>query len=199
MKTTAIKNEALQKYLNETFVQASFHLSALTGKEISISRYFLNFIEGDQFIRENRNSDDEAYFASILKLRDIVPMDVILLISEAEGRTLYEILSGAGAGSVTEIDNDVIAGIGEINNILGSCFVNVLADKYKAEVHPTTPINTFDMLGAILEEILLQHEYIDNIVLCADVLLREKRMGRFHVRFMVISPQQQLPDMIHDD
>ncbi|MBN2414477.1 hypothetical protein JXO52_01475 [bacterium] len=199
MKTATIRNDALQKYLNETFVQASAHLSALTGKEISISRYFLNFIEGDRFIRENRSSDDAAYFASILKLRDIVHMDVVLLISEAEGVALYNILSGEDPEADMAVNDDVIAGIGEVNNILGSCFINVLADKYSVEGHPTTPINTFDMLGAILEEILLQHEYLDKVVLCADVLLREKQMGQFHVRFMVISPQEQLPDALIDD
>ena len=192
MRTALYPHEPLQKFLNDTFVKASSNLSALTEREFIITRYFLNFVEGDQFIHQNDNPGDEAYFASILKLRDIVHMDVVLLISEKEGLALFDLLYGEKTDQTKKVDSDVIAAIGEINNILGSCFINLLADRLHVEAHPATPINTFDMLGAILEDILLQHEYLDKIVLCADALLREKQMGQFHVRFMVISPQEQL-------
>ena len=199
MNTSLSPQEPLQKFLNDTFVMASSHFSELTGKEIIITRYFLNFLESDEFIRQNNMTGDEAYFASILKLRDILHLDVVLLISETEGLALYDLLNEKTAGKTIRIDSDVISTIGEINNILGSCFVNLLADRLEVEAHPTTPINTFDMLGAILEDIMLQQEYLDRVVLCADVLLREKQRGQFHVRFMVISPQEDLCGVIADE
>jgi len=110
--------------------------------------------------------------------------------------SLFDLLYGENSQKTKEVDSEVIAAIGEINNILGSSFINLLADRLNMEAHPATPINTFDMFGAILEDILLQHEYLDKVMLCADVLLREKQRGQFHVRFMVISPQEQLCGVI---
>jgi chemotaxis protein CheY-P-specific phosphatase CheC len=199
MHTRSYPNSSLQKFLNDTFIKASNSFTALTGKEFVISRYFLNFLEGDQFIRQNVDLREEAYFASILQLRDILQMDVGFFISEAEGLSLYNLLYGDRIKKINKVDPDVIAAIGEINNILGSCFVNLLADRLHTEAHPTTPINTFDMLGAILEDMLLQHEYMDKVILYADVLLREKQFGQFHVRFIVISPQEQLSEMIKNN
>jgi len=199
IKTELSNQEPLQKFLTDTFNTASQNFAALTGKHFVITRYFLNFLEGDQFIRQDDSLGDEPYFASILKLRDIIHMDVVLLISESEGLGLYDLLYGEENGKTETIDSEVVSAIGEINNILGSSFVNSLADHLQVEAHPTTPINTFDMLDAILEDILMQAEYLDTMVLCADVLLREKQMGQFHVRFLVISPQEQLSDVITNE
>lgn len=196
MKTELKNQEPLQKFLTDTFQTASQNFAALTGKHFVITRYFLNLLEGDQFIRQDENLGDEPYFASILKLRDIIHMDVVLLISENEGLALYDLLYGKEEEKTKTIDSEVICAIGEINNILGSSFVNSIADHLQVEAHPTTPINTFDMRNAILEDILMQDEYLDTVVLCADVLLREKQMGQFHVRFLVISPQEQLYSVI---
>lgn len=199
MKTSSYSKHSLQKFLNDTFIKATNNLSTITGKQFVISRYFLNCLESDQFIRQNENLGDEAYFSSILQLRDILDMDVVLLISESEGLSLYNLFYSDKTEEIKEVNSDVIAGIGEINNILGSCFVNLLADRLHMEAHPATPVNTFDMLDAILEDILLQHEYLDKMVLFADVLLREKQIGKFHVRCILVSPQEQLSDILIKD
>lgn len=199
MKKILYPHSSVQKFLNDTFNKASENFAALTGKEFVISRYFLNFLEGDQFIHKNVSIGEEAYFASILQLRDILNMDIVFFISESEGLSLYNLLYSDTSTNTTRVNPEVIAAIGEINNILGSCFVNLLADRLHMEAHPATPVNTFDMLGAIMEDILLQHEYRDKMVLFADVLLREKSLGQFHVRFIVISPEEQLSEMMKNN
>jgi len=132
------------------------------------------------------------FFASILKMKDTVHTEVVLLTAESEGFRLFDMISGHPAGTTRKADPNVIGGIGEVNNILGTTFINEFATRICRTVQPKIPVNAYDMLGAILQGVLLQDEYLDRTVICADAVIQESAVDGFKVRLIVLSDETQL-------
>ena len=58
--------------------------------------------------------------------------------------------------------------IGEICNILGTSYVNALAQMTGLEVEPRPPATTFDMIGAIVSSVLAQRADGSSLALMLD-------------------------------
>jgi two-component system chemotaxis sensor kinase CheA len=185
--------DALHVFFRRSFSKAGEQLSLLAGKPISVSDYTLEQTHMETLGRQMENHAEDSYFASILKVPNM-RTEAVLLISKREGLNLYDRLSGKRPGFTKTISDDAVAAIGEINNIVGSTFVNQLADLLDCEIHPEAPLSTFDMLGAIFEGILLQEEYMDRTILCADATVREKRSSGFKVRIILLLDPEKLPE-----
>jgi two-component system, chemotaxis family, sensor kinase CheA len=188
-----VNTRALNDFFRRSFAKAGEQLSMLTGKSIMVSDYSLEQTNMESLGIHMEDHAEECYFASILKVPDL-RTEAILLISKREGLKLYDHLAGKRPGSTRTITVDVVAAIGEINNIMGSTFVNQLADMLNREIHPSTPLSTFDMLGAVFEGILLQEEYGDQTILCADAIVHEKRSSGFKVRIILLFDPARLPE-----
>jgi chemotaxis protein CheY-P-specific phosphatase CheC len=178
--------------LSAAFDKAARHLSVLTQRDMTVIRCRVESKSIENFRFEMETEEDRSFFASILKMKDVLHTDVVFLIEMAEGLRLFDVIIGHPAGFTTEVNEDVIGGIGEVNNILGSAFINELADRIGRAIHPRIPVNTYDMLGAILEGVVLQDEYLDRTVICADAVIQEASIDGFRVRLIVLSDQAQL-------
>jgi chemotaxis protein CheC len=74
---------------------------------------------------------------------------VVLLFSAADARTL------CGIYGIDPRTPDGRSMLGEVGNILGSNYINVLAEMAGIRLAPTPPQVVEDMLGAILQSVLL--------------------------------------------
>jgi chemotaxis protein CheC len=74
---------------------------------------------------------------------------VVLLVPDEDARAL------TGVFGVTPEDEHGRSALQEIGNILGTSYINVLAQMCGMEMEPAPPEVVCDMLGAILETVLL--------------------------------------------
>lgn len=87
---------------------------------------------------------------------------VLLLFPLEDAATLCGML-GVEPGS------DVgLSALGEIGNILGTSYVNALAQMVGMEVEPHPPVTQTDMLGAIVSTVLLERDDVGDSALLLD-------------------------------
>jgi two-component system chemotaxis sensor kinase CheA len=189
-------NGALDGFFRRAFNKVGEHLSTLTGKSLVMSDFRLEETVLERFGRQMEGHVEDSYFASIMKIPDMCS-EAVLLISKREGLKLYDSLSGKRPGSSRSVSDDVVAAIGEINNIAGSTLVNELAEIMNRSIHPAAPLSTFDMLGAIFQGIVLQEEYVDRVLWCAEATLRENQSSGFGLRIILFFDPETVPDALN--
>ena len=77
---------------------------------------------------------------------------VLLALSEAMAFRLADLLLGE-AGVREELDAMAVSALAEIGNVVGTCFLNVLADGAHLTLAPTLPVVLREMRGAILDSL----------------------------------------------
>ncbi|MFC1569484.1 chemotaxis protein CheC [bacterium] len=177
------------------FDQAAASASMLFDRSMVIDQIQIQIKSGEDFMNRVENEFEICYFASIIKTMNDMNFNILFLISEKEGVGLYQSLIGEENRSNVVITSEMIAAIGELNNILGSSFINSMANFTKTIIHTTPPYNTFDMLGAVMECIVLQDEFLNKDFFCADATIREKEHEGFLVRLIIMSNKDQFIDL----
>ncbi len=179
------------RYLNNIFhealQQASQSLERLVGRKMGVDQYAIRIIRGESFFDCFENQLEQSYFASIQKIDEMFGSNVVLLVSDRDGSMLYRLLTGEHSNGNDGISEEMVNGIGELNNILGSAFINSLANFLQMTIHCTIPLNTFDMLGAILQGIVLQDEYLNKQILYAHAVIRDADTKSFTVKLIILS------------
>jgi chemotaxis protein CheY-P-specific phosphatase CheC len=181
-----------------TFNNAAHSFSILVGQEMFIDEYLIEMMTGEAFIDRIMDDMESSYFVSIMRIHEKMDCTIVFLITKQEGLELYDAINENNKNGNNEVSEEVIASIGELNNILGSTFINCLANTLQNTIYGTIPLNTFDMLGAILESIVLQNEFLNKELLCADAIICEKEKARFHIRLMIMSDKDQLINLIEE-
>ncbi len=195
---TKSKNDRVihDKQLTELFInsfdEAAKSLSQLTNKEMKIYGSKIELLSGEDFVNQIEYKLDGHYFGSIVKTKGKLNSNIVFLISEEDGLGLFDTINGYKANTTKQVSEEIISGMGEINNILGGAFINNLANIIKEGISPTTPFNNFDLLGAVLEGVIIQDEVINKKVLCADTVIKEKDHEEFHSRFIIMSDKDEL-------
>jgi chemotaxis protein CheY-P-specific phosphatase CheC len=209
-KTTIMKEKAmfskseqkrLEKSLTQIFIasfdQAAEAFSQLLMREMVISKYRIALITGEQFIDQLGNKMEDGYFASIIKLQNELDTTILFLLTEKEGKRLYHILNGTVENTKFTPLEDMTNSIGELNNILGSTFINCLANTLNQTIRGSVPRNTLDLLGAILESVVLQHEFVNKNIFCAEAKISDKIHTAFNVRLIILSDKMQLMNVLN--
>lgn len=186
----------MKELFNKSLKEAAEALTILTKRKMNLSSSNVEIITGDILINDINEKYEEPYFGSIIKIKDEIESNVVFLISEKDGLGLYDYIQGNEPGTTTEINEDVTSGIGEINNIIGSAFVNNLANMLKTEIHPQPPKYGFDMLGALLEGIFMQEEFINKKILCAHTQIQEAGREAFRSRLLIMVQKKRLLELL---
>ncbi len=179
--------EVLKEIFIGAFQHAAQSLEQMIGRKMVLGRCALQTLRGEAFLDCFDDRVDQSYFASILKIDEVFGSNVILLISAGDGIRLYERVTGDDCAKADPIPEEAVAGIGELNNILGGAFINSLANHLKVTIHSTTPMNTLDMLGAILQDIVMQEEYLDKQILYVDAAIQDADWKDCTVRLIILS------------
>lgn len=191
----------LEKSLTQVFIdsfnQAAQSLSRLLMREMVISGHKTELISGEQFINQLGDRMEDNYFASIIKLHHHMDTNILFLLTENEGKRLYNILNGMDGDNEYPPLEDLIDSVGELNNILGSTFINCLANTLNRTIRVSVPRNTFDLLGAILESVILQHEFVNKKILCTEADISDKRNAAFNVRLIIMADKNQLMKVLN--
>ncbi|NQT24967.1 hypothetical protein HQ585_06415 [candidate division KSB1 bacterium] len=182
----------LRDIFQKTFHDAAKSLSQLVGQNMIIDQYKIEQITSEEFSAQVEEQFEQSYFASIIKVEEDLDTNIAFLIQEEAGLDIYRLISGEQIKNSDVISENVIAGIGEMNNILGSSFINSLANHLGITIHGIAPINTFDMFGAIIESIVLQEEFLNREIICADAKIREEHLGGYDIRLIIMSDKERL-------
>jgi len=176
------------------FDQAAESASVLFNRSMTIDQIKIHIKYGEDFMTQVESDFETCYFASVIKTMNDMNFNILFLISEAEGVGLYHSLIGEKTASGV-VTSEMIAAIGELNNILGSSFINSMANHTKTIIHTTPPYNTFDMLGAVMQCIVLQEEFLNKEFFCADATIREKEHEGFLVRLIIMSNKDEFVEI----
>ncbi len=210
-KETPAKKEEIVKKTNSTvfddalilgvfeksFVGAAAALSSMTGRILTIaSGSEVKLIPGEDIINCMTGEIDKPYFGSLVKTHEGLISNILFITPRSEGIGMFDLISGNPEGTTTEPVDDVINAIGEINNVLSSSFINNVANNINKEIHPGTPLNSYDMLGAILQGAVLQEEMMDKKILLAETLISEKGKGNFKARILIMTDKNEFVKLI---
>ncbi|HMO53083.1 MAG TPA: chemotaxis protein CheC, partial [Tepidiformaceae bacterium] len=77
----------------------------------------------------------------------------MLLFPESRALECVDLMCGQRPGTTTDADELAQSAIGELGNIVGSAFVNALADDLNLILHPSPPSILHDMAIALVESV----------------------------------------------
>ena len=196
-KIRKMKNSMIMDIFNLSFADATASLSQMTQRDLTIlPGSDITLITGEEIVNRASNDIEYPYFGSLVKTKDGLIADILFVVPEKEGYGLFDLIMGNVEGTTKEYSDDISMAMGEINNILASSFINNVANLIEQEVHPETPKNSFDLLGALLEGAVLQEELMNKKILCAEMVIAEKGKSRFHTRLLVLTDRNEFIKLI---
>ncbi|MBN1779983.1 hypothetical protein JW948_02565 [bacterium] len=188
--------ECVHDLFQKSFSDATRSIMEIVGHKMTVSQFTIRFLDGEEFVNQIEDERENTYFASMMKISTPIHAQTVFLITEKDGRQLYSSVTNNGEKSRVLISDEMIRGIGEINNMVGSAFINCLADLLRRTIHNTVPMNTFDMLGPILQSVVMQEGIPPKEILVADALIHEEDEQSFHIRLFVLTERHALQNAI---
>ena len=152
----------------------------------------VELLSPEDFINRCGEEMDQPYFGSLIRTGQGPALSMLLLVPQADGAKFYELLTGFQDAA----EDDILTAVGEMNNIMGSSLINLMADRVGREIHPAVPINRFDLLGALMQASILQEEFIDKKILCAETVIAEQDGRSLRTRLVAIADQNALGTFI---
>jgi len=127
-------------------------LSGLLGQEIAI--HVPNVRAGTRADAcDAVGGEEELVLGAYLSITGDVTGHVMLLFPVKRALQCTDLMCGQRPGTTTEPDELAESAIGELGNIVGSAFVNALADHMNLILHPSPPTVVHDMAVALVETV----------------------------------------------
>lgn len=156
-----IQLDGLRELANIGSAQAAAALSTMLGHPVDISVPTAAALPLNEAIAVAGEPDDPRY-GILVPIVGEFQASVVLLVPDEDARAL------TGVFGVTPEDEHGRSALQEIGNILGTSYINVLAQMCGMEMEPAPPEVVCDMLGAILATVLLQRGEDIEIALVLD-------------------------------
>lgn len=127
-------------------------LSGLMGQEIQI--HVPNVRSGTKADACDAVGGEECIvLGAYLSISGDITGHVMLLFPVKRALECVDLMCGQPVGTSTEPDELAESAIGELGNIVGSAFVNALADRANLILHPSPPTVINDMAIALVESV----------------------------------------------
>lgn len=97
--------------------------------------------------------EESVVLGAYLTISGDIAGHVMLLFPEMRALECVDLMSGLPAGTTTTTTDIVESAIGELGNIVGSAFINALADRLGVVIHPSPPVVVHDMAVALVESV----------------------------------------------
>jgi chemotaxis protein CheC len=150
--TTERLTHVLSLVARDGAVRAGRGLSGLVGQEIAI--HVPSVRTGTKADACDAVGGEEAIvMGAYLGMSGDIEGHIMLLFPEARALECVDLMCGQPAGTTTEPDELAASAIAELSNIVGSAFVNALADQVQLILHPSPPTVVHDMAIALVETI----------------------------------------------
>lgn len=133
-------------------VRAGRGLSGLMGQEISI--HVPNVRIGTKADACDAVGGEESLvLGTYLSISGDITGHVMLLFPVARALQCVDLMCGQPPGTTVEPDELAQSAVGELGNIVGSAFVNALADDLNLILHPSPPTIIQDMAIALVQSV----------------------------------------------
>ena len=165
MDYTELQLDALRELANIGSGNASGALSSLLGRPVDISVPSAQAVSFADAVEATGDPETEIT-GIVLGIAGDLDGVVLLLVSPADADALCSML-GVEPGSEYGP-----SALGEVGNIVGSSYINALAEMTGMAIEPTPPSTATDMLGAIVETVLASQAHAGDVALMLDSDLR---------------------------
>jgi chemotaxis protein CheC len=162
---TDMQLDALRELANIGSGNAGTALSQMLGKSVDISVPTAAVLPLADAVAI-AGAPDELRHGVVVRVLGDMDAIVLLLFPEADARTL------CGIYGIEPSTPDGQSMLGEVGNILGTNYINVLAQMVAMTLDPAPPQVVEDMLGSILESVLLGRGEDVDTALILDSALR---------------------------
>lgn len=133
-------------------VRAGRGLSGLMGQQISI--HVPNVRIGTKADACDAVGGEESLvLGAYLSISGDITGHVMLLFPVARALQCVDLMCGQPPGTTVEPDELAQSAVGELGNIVGSAFVNALADDLNLILHPSPPTIIHDMAIALVQSV----------------------------------------------
>lgn len=130
-------------------------LAQMVGKEIQVTDFVVKKVKVKDI--SNIFGGPEVPLVGVyLQVSGFADGHMIVVYEPVIAFQLVDLLMGQEAGSTTDLSDMEQSVLGEVGNIMGSFFLNVLADGTGTCLQPSPPAVMMDMAGAMLDVLLAQ-------------------------------------------
>ena len=165
MEYTELQLDALRELANIGSGTASGALSALLGRPVDISVPSARAVSFAEAVDATGDPESEVTGIALGVFGDLDGV-VLLLVSPADADRLCGMLGVERGGEYVQ------SALGEVGNIVGSSYINALAEMTGMAIEPTPPATATDMLGAIVQTVLAGQAHAGDVALMLDSDLR---------------------------
>lgn len=166
--------QRLTEIANDGAFRAGRGLSGLIGEEILIRIPEVRL--GTRLdVCAAVGGDDALVLGAYLGVSGDVSGHVMLLFPEARALECVDLMCGQPPGTTTEADDFAQSAIAELGNIVGSAFVNALADATNLSLHPSPPVVVRDLAMALVESVYAEVMAQEGPVVIIDTVFEDTR------------------------
>jgi len=142
----------LSEVAREGAVRAGRGLSGLMGQEIAIHVPSVR-IGTKADACDAVGGEENLVLGTYLSISGDITGHVMLLFPVSRALECVDLMCGQAPGTTTGADELAESAIGELGNIVGSAFINALADEVNLILHPSPPNIVNDMAIALVESV----------------------------------------------
>lgn len=150
---TELQVSALREVVNIGVGNAVTSLSKMISKEVRIEVPGLK-IELIEKVPEVAGGADTVVAGVIMQVTGDIQGYIMMMLSEESVKTVCSTITGDQNADIMDPLSQSI--IEEVGNILAGSYVSSLSDFLNLNIMLSPPIQTFDMLGAIIDHILIE-------------------------------------------
>jgi chemotaxis protein CheC len=185
---TDLQLDALRELANIGSGKASTALSMLLDRSVDISVPSARALSFADAVEATGDAEQEITGIVLGIIGDLEGV-VLLLVSPEDANTICSIL-GVEPGS-----EYAPSALGEVGNIVGSSYINALAEMTGIEIEPTPPATATDMLGAIVQTVLAGQAHAGDIALMLDSELAVEGSD-CSISFMLVPTQDGVGELL---
>ncbi len=174
IQTPSIVTELMIRVARDGAVRAGRGLSGLVGQEISIHVPAVRMGTTADACDEV-GGGEAIVLGSYLQISGDISGHVMLLFPVERALECSDLMCGFPVGTTKEPDDLVRSAIGELGNIVGSAFINALADETNLILHPSPPIIVHDLAIALVETIYAEILSQGGEAVIIDTIFEDKR------------------------
>lgn len=110
---------------------------------------------------------------------------LVFVMFEESAKKVNQILWEEGPKSSEVLNLSSISAIKEMGNIVGSCFLNRLADSSGIELRPGEPMFVYDLMEAVMEALLIEQSLSSDRAIIVDTIIKNPQEGiSFDILFL---------------
>ena len=173
-------------------------LSGMVGKDVRVTKPVVPHKIQIKDAPELLGGAEAQAVAVYLQIRGAAPGHMVLVYTPETAIDLVDLLLDQPMGTTKELGEMELSALGEMGNIMGSFFLNTLADTTGLDLQPTPPAVLMDMAGSVLDmalaEIMLE---VDELLIVDTVFGTEDR--QIHGTFLVLPSPALVWHLLHGE